>query len=248
MFTVTTINLTPDLRTAHLDLGSRDFGQVDANQLAALLERFREIDPVQNHDAQPRVIVFTPAGNFIIRTDAKKLFLHDSLAPAQSGIELDPARLADALESLATAPSAPAKRPAPSSRRLRNVATAALFAAGLALNAYTLHAFLEIDDVNRPAPVQLLTDDIEIAARTNAAAGRYATGRSEGDRIIEIDRSGRVRFFRITPTGQRPDSDDAFRIGRLDTKLCLATTRHGVIEILNIDTLAYHRDTYRRTR
>ncbi len=250
MFTVTTMNLTPDLRTAQPDLGACDFGQVDEGQLIVLLERFRDIDPVQNQDAEPHVVVVGPAGKFLVRTHARKLYFYDALDTSQPGAELDAAGIAGALKSrpLPSARPTPAVDPAPPARHSRNAAAICILVAGLLLNGYTVYSFFYIDDVNRPPPVSLLTDAAEIDAHRTAAAGRYATGRAEGDRVIEIDSTGRIRFLRLTSAGEQADSEDTFRIGRLDTKLCLATNDNGVIEVLNIDTLVYYRDTYRRSR
>ncbi len=249
MFAVTTVNLTPDLRTAQPDLGACDFGQVDDGQLLVLLERFREIDAVQNHDADPHVIVGGPAGKFIIRTSNRRLFLYSAHDTSQPAIELDASAIAAVAKSPRVPPAAAASSSEtlpPRRRHARNGAALAILAAGLLLNGYTVYAFFYIDDINRPPPVQLLTNTSEIAAHRQALASRYATGRIEGDRIIEIDASGAVHFLRVTATGEQLEATDSFRIGRLDTKLCLVTTGHGVIELQNIDTLIYYRDTYRR--
>lgn len=249
MFTVTTVNLTPDLRTAQPDLGTCDFGQVDDGQLIVLLERFRTIDPVQNHDAEPQVIVTGSAGKFIIRTSHRKLFLYSAPDSSQPAVELDASAIAEVAKS--PSPTSTARRsspedPTPARRLARNGAAISILAAGLLLNGYTVYSFFYIDDINRPPPVQLVTSATEISAQLSASTGRYATGRSEGDRVIEIDPTGHIRFHRITATGEQLESEDTGRIGRLDTKLCLATRDSGIIEILNIDTLVYYRDTYRR--
>lgn len=249
MIAVTTVNLTPDLRTAQPDLGACDFGQVDDGQLIVLLQRFREIDAVQNHDAEPHVLVAGPAGKFIVRTNNRKLFLYSAHDTSQPGVELDAAAIADAAKSLPLAPApslSSSDDSAPLRRRTRNGAAVSILAAGLLLNGYTVYSFFYIDDINRPPPVQLLTNESEIASRRHAAAGRYFTGRAEGDRIIEIDAAGNVRFLRLTAAGEQLETSDSFRIGHLDSKLCLATTDNGVIELQNIDTLVYYRDTYRR--
>lgn len=250
MFTVSTVNLTPDLRTAQSDLGTCDFGQLDAGQLIILLQRFRDIDPVQNLEADPHVVVGGPAGKFIVRTNNRQLFLYSAYDTSQPAVELDAAAIADAAQfhprPLEVSPSASPEEAAPRRRRARNGAAVAILAAGLLLNGYTVYSFFYIDDINRPPPVQLLTRESEIAAHRQAVAGRYFTGRTEGDRIIEIDPAGHVRFLRLTATGERLETTDTSRIGRLDTKLCLVTSDNGVIEILNIDALVYYRDTYRR--
>src|ERR1017187_7019650 len=78
MFQVITINLSTDTTTADVAHGAVDIGELTAEEFAALLERFRRLDAVQNHEAEPHLFVTAPAGKFRIRTGQGKLFLDNA--------------------------------------------------------------------------------------------------------------------------------------------------------------------------
>lgn len=249
MLHVTTINLTPDLHTAQPDLGACDFGEVGEDDLIVLLDRFRSVDPVQNLDAEPYIVITAPSGKFHVRTNAQKLFLYDARDTGKAGIEMDSAALARELGRHSARTEAPAAEiTAPTPRKPRNGIAAAILCAGVMLNGYTLYSFFYIDDVNQKPPIVLVTDERELAGLRNSAAGHYATGKIPGDRAIEIDENDRVRFFRITASGPRQDSSDTYRVGRHDKVVCLTTSDSGVIDVINIDTISYYGDIYRRAR
>ncbi len=251
MFLVTTVNLAPDTRRAAADQGTTDLGELSPDEFAALLERLRTIDPVQNHECDPHVIVVARAGKFVVRTSQGRLLLYNARDNTIPYAELSPGEIVAHLDrsiSTATPFSAPAAvPPAPVSTPSRGIAVAILVA-GLALNGYTLYSVFYTESVNQPPAVTLLTDATERAARLHDAVGTFATGNQPGDRAIEITADGRIRFIELgnhSPTG---DTTDTFRIGRHDHKLCLATAESGVVDVLNIDSLVYFRDTYHRTK
>lgn len=251
MFQVTTLNLTPDLRTAAPNLGSCDFGELTADQFLAMMENLRLIDPVQNHEADPQIVVEAPAGKFRIRTGQGKLFLYDARDTTAASVELEPEAIVRELEQAAPVPS-PEPAAAPSSAPVQSAPhhgiAITILIAGLLLNGYTLYSVFYIDDVNKKPPIELVTDPKELAGLEQSVAGHYATGNAPGDRTISIGRDGRVRFFRVLGTGERMESDDTFRIGRHDGKVCLTMPDSGVIDVNNIDSIVYYRDIYRRTK
>lgn len=252
MFHVNTQNLTPDLRTAAPNLGTCDFGDLTPDQLLAMMENLVLIDPAQNQEADPHLVVECPAGKFRIRTAQGKLLLYDARNAAQAYVELPADAILRELQS-AGAPTAPAAAddddlPPPPPKTPHNGIAITILVAGLLLNGYTLYSVFYIDDVNQKPPIALVTDPTELTALTQSAAGRYATGNNPGDRVIVISTDGRVRFFKVTLAGERLESDDTYRIGRHDGRLCLTMPDSGVIDIGNIDTLVYYRDTYRRTK
>ena len=85
-------------------------------------------------------------------------------------------------------------------------------------------------------------------------------GAQPGDRVITVGADGRVTFAEVGAATSLNNGTDTYRLGRHEKKarspsassdtgrLCLTTTDSGVIDILNIDTLIYYRDTYRRTK
>ncbi|ACB75841.1 hypothetical protein [Opitutus terrae] len=142
-------------------------------------------------------------------------------------------------------PGGPTK-PRRSSARRRTLAFA-LLAGCVLLNAYTFLVATRHTELNARPLVHFLTDADELNAQRHSAAGRYATGSTPGDRRIEIRADGRLQFARVVGSGERILGEDSYRIGRIDSgAVCLATPRHGVIEIRNIDTIVYYNDVYRR--
>ncbi len=162
MLHVVAMNLTPDLRTAQPDLGACDFGEVTEDDLVALLEKLRAIDPVQNHDAEPSLGIACTAGKFHVRTSGGKLFLYDALHPERGGSELAAAALARELAQLPPKPETPAPEIVSPPRRPRHGIAAAILCAGIMLNGYTLYSFFYIDDVNQKPPIVLVTDATEL--------------------------------------------------------------------------------------
>jgi hypothetical protein len=248
MFTVTTVNLAHDTRSASAGHGATELGDFSAEELSALLERFRAIDALQNHDAEPHLIIVTRAGRFIIRTSQGRLLLYNARDNTIPYVELTADEIIAQLDAPVTtvAPSADdARRPAAITPS-RSIAVAILVA-GLSLNGYTLYSVVYTESVNQKPPVTLLTDTTERDARVRDAVGTYATGSQPGDRAIEITADGRIKFLEVEARNRAGESTDTFRVGRHDNKLCLTTAESGVVDVLNIDTLVYFRDTYKRT-
>ena len=129
--------------------------------------------------------------------------------------------------------------------RRRGVAIA-LLAASLALDTLTIRALVNIARVNPPPAFTLLTDPAEVRAHQPEPLGTFATGGEPGDRVIVVTADGRVTFSEIAATKPVPEGSDTYRLGRRGKKLCLATATSGIIDLENIDTLAYSGDTYRR--
>lgn len=248
MFNVTTVNLSSDFRTAQPDLGARLAGGLDARELLLALEAFRSVDAVQNHDAEPQLVIATSRRKYIVRTGHGKLFLYDARDSSVPFVELDAAGVVRevARDPAVAGPDADAPEIAVPRRRFQYLVAAAILLGGVALNGYTIFSVFYIQTVDPKPPVQLVTDARELAGLTTSAQGRYATGREPGDRIIEVNADGRIRFLRHTAAGERLDAEDAFRVGRTNRKVCLATAESGVIDVENIDTLTYYRDVYRR--
>jgi hypothetical protein len=249
MFHVTTVNLSTDTTAADIAHGSVDVGEMTAEEFASLLERFRQLDPVQNSDFDPQLLVTAPAGKFRIRTGQAKLFLYDARDSLTPYAELTAEEIVCQLE-LRTAPAATDATTEPSaavSTPSRGIAVAILLA-GLALNGYTLYSVFYTETVNEKPAITLLTDPAEISAHQSEVVGTFATGDQPGDRTISVDASGKIGFSEIGARGAFGSNTDTFRLGRLGKNYCLTTVESGVVEVLNIDTLVYYRDAYKRAK
>lgn len=253
MFKVTTVNLSSDTTAAATDHGESDLGEMSAVQLTALLERFAAIDPIQNAEADPLIRLSAPAGQFLVRTSLGRLFLYNARNTTEPAAELTPEQIV----ALVDRPGSPGISPEPTDvsdattrpaiAPSRGIAIAIL-CAGLALNGYTLYSAFYTDSVHEKVAVTLLTDPAELAAQKQAVAGTYATGEKLGDRVISITQDGQVSFAEIGNARSISNGADTYRIGRREKKICLTTTDSGIIDVVNIDTLIYYRDTYRRAQ
>jgi hypothetical protein len=245
MYRVTTSNLGPDAR--RIDAGEdKDRGDLDAPELVVLLDAFLEIDPAENEEHDPHVVVTGRGAKLIIRTSRGRLQVYDVRDHAAPGIEMTVAGIVERLDRIE--PTSPftteGEQPAPTAPH-RGIAFAMLLV-GLALNGYILYSVFYVESVNKKAEVSLLSDADEVKAREAALAGTYATGSKTGDRVIELTAAGQVRFYENGANGPINDSKDTYVIGRHDGQLCLAlTTETGVIDLVG-ETLVYYKDVYQR--
>jgi hypothetical protein len=249
MYQITTFHLGPDGRRASASSESADRGELTAEELMVLLDAFTEIDPVDNEDLDPHILVTGRSAKLIIRTSRGRLQVYDGKDHAAPAVEMTVAgilqRLDQAPESASPLPEEEAKQPPPTAPH-RGIAFAMLIV-GLALNGYILYSVFYVESVNKKPDVKLVTDANEVKARQATLAGVYATGNRTGDRVIEVDAGGNVRFYEIGAKGPINDSKDTYRIGRHDGLLCLSTDESGVVDLVG-DTLVYYKDIYTKRR
>lgn len=251
MFNVTTVNLSSDTTIADVAFGSSVLGNLAEDEVIALLERFRRIDPLQNNESDPHLLIEANAGRFLIRTGRNKLFLYNARDTTQPYAELEPAELLRQIDRAATSVAAAAapSEITPGVKAAPHYGIAfAILVAGLALNGYTLYSVFYTETVNQKPPVTLLTAEDELRAREKEVVGTYATGEKPGDRVITVLADSTLRFSEIGARSMGPENSDTYRLGRHDKKLCLLTLGSGVVDVVGVDTLSYYRDIYRRTK
>lgn len=252
MFHVIAVNLTPDLAHASADIGQGDFGELDAVQFHAVLEAFRRVDAIQNHEADPCLRIEVRGAKFIVRTAREKLFLYNARDTAEPAVELDAdgiVRVLGARETTAAPEGRPAAPdvPPPHPSRGRPWIAALLLLLALALGGHTVYRAVRSHPVAPPLTgVVWIGETPEVDAIRRAAAGRYATGTAPGDRVITIAPDGHVSFGRVLASGERTDRTDTYRVGRRDRHVVLGTEHVGLISVENIDTLHYFGDAYER--
>jgi len=242
MYLVTTSHLGPDARRTNAASEA-----MDRAELTALLDAFVEVDAADNEVHDPQVTVTGRGAKLIIRTSRGRLQVYDVRDHAAPAVEMTVAAILQRLDRVETTPpfAQAEELPAPTAPH-RGIALAML-ALGLILNGYILYSVFYVESVNKKVEVKLLTDADEIKAKEATLAGSYATGAKTGDRVIEIDSAGQVRFYEIGAKGPINDSRDTYRIGRHDGLLCVTTAESGVIDLVG-DTLVYYRDVYQRRR
>ncbi len=254
MYQVSTVNLSRDARQADPAFGAIDLDAIQADDLLALLEQFRGLDAAQNQLADPYVVISGRSGKFHVRTGQGKLFLYNARDTVEPYAELTAPEILAQLEraTVTAAPfslsgdspgsSAPPRmKPAP-----HRAIAASILVAGLGLNGYTLYSAFYTERVEERPAVVLVTDQAEAAARRREIAGTYATGNRPGDRVIVVREDGRVEFSEVGTAGGINANTDTYQLGRHGTKFRLSTHDSGVVDVLNLETLVYYHDTYRR--
>lgn len=136
----------------------------------------------------------------------------------------------------------------PISAIVRNTLATAALLVGLGLAAVGVQRASRIDDVNALPSIDWISKADELKSLQASALGRYVTGNEPGDRGIEIRADGRLQFFRVLEKGDRSEPEVSARLGRVNGRLNFATPHQGLVEVMNIDTLSYYRDVYRRVR
>ena len=129
----------------------------------------------------------------------------------------------------------------------RLVAAALLLAGAAGLSAYTTCRAVRRESVEPPVPaLTALTDATEATNRRREFAGIFATGEKPGDRTLTILAEGRVDYAELGAKAPVTIDSDTYGLRRRGRHFSLVTGRGGVIDTVNLDTLVYWGDTYRR--
>jgi hypothetical protein len=247
MYRVTTSHLGPDARRTKAASEELDRGEMSATDLTVLLDAFTEIDPTDNEEFDPHIVAMGRSAKLIIRTSRGRLQVYNVRDHAAPAVEMTPASIIERLDKAEASEPFPRDREQPAPTAPHRGIAFAMLALGLVLNGYILYSVFYVESVNKKVEVKLLTDAEEIRAKEATLAGSYATGPKTGDRVIEVDASGGVRFYELGAKGPINDSKDTYMIGRHDGLLCMTTSESGVIDLVG-DTLVYYRDVYQRRK
>src|ERR1039458_8380479 len=98
MYQVTTFHLGPDGRRASASSESSDRGELSAEELVVLLDAFTEIDPVDNEDLDPHILVPAGGRKLIIRTSRDRLQVYDGRDHAAPAVEMTAAGIVERLD------------------------------------------------------------------------------------------------------------------------------------------------------
>jgi len=257
MMKVSSQSLSPDGTTADTPFGIIDRGDMDAEALASLLEKFTALDAVQNHEHDPHLIVRTRDSKYLVRTSGGQLHLYNARDTSQPAAVLSLPRLLEILAAPPVTAGAASDEPelltpAPAGTKYRGALTASLLILAVGLNAWGISRFLNQEEDPPPPTYTEITSPEQLNALRHQLAGSYATGREPGDRIITIASDGAIRFqLLVARVGGTPAPtntvEDTYVVGRRSGGLnCLATAVSGQVEIGVDGTLRYYGDTYRR--
>jgi hypothetical protein len=266
MFSVTLVNLTPDASAAVEGQPPVDLGTLKPAEFDSLLRTFTAIDPVQNLKLDPEIRVSTRRERFVIRTGQGKLFLYDTrrmsdpafvCSPSEAIAEIDGSAVAQrtaapfsmspfaggdpaAVESATLASAAPP--PAVESRRTSWV----LLAVTLLLSAYVVS--VEVGTRGESgAPTLSPLSDSERQTEDAALTGVYMTGSQPGQHGIVILGDGDLKLFTANTNAAPSVVYGKYKLGRLDSKLCLATDQPGgIIRVTDGRALEYSGEKYDR--
>ncbi len=252
MYRVSTVHLSADATHADPQAGTIELGELSAGEVVLLLEHFRDLNMIENLEADPYIEIYGHSGKFHIRAGRRRLFLYNARDTVEPYAELTPAEIIIQLErdAVTVAPFVrpriePEDRPRMRPSFQRGIAVAIL-TVGLLVNSYTVYSVTYVEVVNQKPDLALLTEAGDIAARRTEVAGTYATGERTGDRVITLSPDGRVQFSEVGRTSRIAEVPETYQIGRSRGKLHLLTSAGDPIEILNLETLVCYRDTYRR--
>jgi hypothetical protein len=251
MYRVTSTHLGPDARRTRTADDELDRGEMSVEELTLLFDSFVEIDAADNEEHDPYVSITGRGAKLIVRTSRGRLQVYDARDHAAPAVEMTVPAIFQRLdkgsyETNSPFPSPDGPQQLPPTAPHRGIALAMLVV-GLALNGYILYSVFYVESVNKKVEVKLVLDPDEIKAKVAAVAGVYATGGRTGDRVIEVDSAGGVRFYEIGQKGPINDSKDTYQVGRHEAYLCLSTRDNGVIDLVG-DTLVYYRDVYSRRK
>src|SRR5580700_7844554 len=149
MYSVTTLHLDPDARRTRAGHEEMNRGDMDADELTALLDAFVEIDPADNEEHDPHIVAAGRGAKLIIRTSRGRLQVYDVRDHAAPATEMTPQAILQRLDRLESTSPFPgdADQPPPTAPH-RGIAFAML-ALGLVLNGYILYSVFYVESVNK---------------------------------------------------------------------------------------------------
>lgn len=234
------VNLDDHAAHASPELGRSVLGDLRHDRVQTLLERFKALDPIENVDADPEIILEHRQRRLVVRTGQGRLQLHDPRNPLEPALLLSPAEIIAELDGSAAAersrtvsaaaefaeaarvaePLTPPPAPALNAAwRLGLGATAA----GLAL--YLAWA-LPLWTAARPATVfEPLTEEQESESRRQEISGVYMTGNRPGAHGIAVSPDGSIKIFQLNAEGVPSLIQDSYEVGRVRGLLALRTSQ-----------------------
>ncbi|MDO8539164.1 MAG: hypothetical protein Q7S40_01885 [Opitutaceae bacterium] len=242
-FHISTFGLSPDMKRVHPAFGSINRGDVSRQTLFDALETYRRLDSDCGPSAS-HITVQAETGRFVVRVSAKQLLFAAEAESRAQAVPLAPEEIVRRLEQ----PPAPIsiRPPAPPPEPPWRLATAlVVFAAGVGLIGYALKALFVPDGPRPDENIAVIPGDAP-GVQLRSLAGTFATGQLPGDRRLAISENGYTEFAEIGPRQRLGSGADSIRIRRRDNQTFLDTTRSGIIEFVDKNTLRYYGDTYRR--
>jgi hypothetical protein len=226
----TLINLDDQARRASPELGRTTLGELQPDSVQALLERFQSIDPIENVEADPEIILEYRQRRQIVRTGQGRLQLYDPRNLLEPALQLSPAEIIAELDGSAAAarsravtaaaeiaeaaraeeplipPPVPALNPA---WRLTLITTAAVLAAYL---VFSLQPWTSGQPETHFEPI---ATEQEATLIREEIAGVYMTGNQPGSHGISLSPDGAMKIFQLNAEGVPSLIQDSYEVGRV---------------------------------
>lgn len=266
MFRVTLVNLSPDLTSASLGLGRSSLGELPRERVIALLDAFRSLDPVENFDAEPEIVLETRSAKFLVRMVRHRLYLYNPRRIDEPALELSAEQITAEVDGSAAArrtlapfhsrivPASAADRPAvplPPPRPPENLLTSrqrlAFAAALVVLCGYVAYPSFLSKPPDPAAAFTPLADSERARALKEQFAGVFVTGNDPGDRGIALSADGTIRLFELNDDSEPSLVQSTFRVGQIAGAVALRGREiGGPILPQGRTALAYAGEIYRR--
>ncbi len=268
MIRITISNLARDAGSASADLGRRSLGELSNEGTIALLEKFRALDPVENLEAEPEIVLETRLNKFVIRTIQQRLYLYNPRRIDEPALKLSAEQIVAEVDGTAAAARTrapfPARQdstptgefgdqahllpaPAPPENLLESSHRLALAAALVGLSGYVVYPALLPMPADPAPPFEAIHDVGQIEKLHSQVAGVYVTGNNPGDRGIALAEDGTLKLFELNADSSPSLLQSTFQVGRSAGAFAVSGRQiGGLILPLGKTTLRYAGETYRR--
>lgn len=261
MIRTTLLNLDPTAARASSTLGPRHLGELHSDEVLGLLQRFSALDPIENVEAEPEIVLEVRRSKHIVRTGQGRLFFCDPRNVLEQTLVLTPAEIIAEMDGSAAAlrtrvpftdGAAPTEDvilpdlPKPASA-LRPAHRVTLGAAAFFLAGYLLYPALTTE-TGAPAPTfEAIDDPAQAAAHRAQVAGVYLTGPGPGHYGIALAADGTLKLFQFNAEGPPGLIQDTFHVGQVDGTFAVQGNQQTeAMRMTTANTLTYYGNTYRR--
>lgn len=266
-FDLTLAHFTVENDRAVARRGVEKLGLVEEAKLRLVLEIFRQINPVQDFDGEPQVIIAARGGKWAVSSDLHRLILYDLKRLHLPGEVLSTEQIIGevgetAAEGRRALSRALAQQETPvgetrveqesalkvsaSPLRLIVLSLASLSSVVVAL---VLPAASEAADFSVHRHYTVTSEGDEQRRLAEQLAGVYMAGNSPGSHGISLLEDGAIKFFELRRKDAPLFVNDLFQVGRSSGKLYVLTSQlGGPIEVLSKDQLRYCGELYVKVR
>lgn len=241
-------NLSPDATQAGVIFAAHTRTGVGLDEVAELLERFARIDPLENHEADPRLVLRGPEARLSVRMQAGRLLicdLHTSTRAWSEAAIHEILALAQRRGKRLTEPAEPALPPMPGRTRWP---VFMLLALGIGLNVYVIVRVLsfrpepDFVPLGDGQPTEEIVQRIDGSFVTNTPASDVAYQR------LVFSRPNFVTLQRYSEGAPRLKVTDLYLVGTYNGKPRLVTGQNGFIDAPDWSNLEFLGESYQRTK